>query len=93
MHGGKYNSSSYKINLKHFSHMLQGIWTLCINLSQEEVKQLRSKGFPPREHCVNYLASNEIRNEESRPDWQHSESQTPLRPHLSRYNNVLRFKN
>lgn len=70
---------------------LQGIWTLCINLSENEVKELRSKGFPSREHCVNYLANNENarNNEDSRPDWQHSESQTPLRPHLSRYNKEM----
>lgn len=68
-----------------------GIWTLCINLSDDEIKQLRSKGFPSIDHCFNYLASNENlrNNDESRPDWQHSESQTSLRPHLSRYNNVL----
>lgn len=73
-----------------FSTHATGIWTLCINLSEDEVKQLRNKGFPPRQHCVNYLANNENarNNDDSRPDWQHSESQTPLRPHLSRYNRI-----
>ncbi|KAG5681906.1 hypothetical protein PVAND_011310 [Polypedilum vanderplanki] len=50
-----------------------GIWTLCINLNEDEIKQLHEKGFPTVKHCFNYLSSNSdnSRNEEQRPDWQH----------------------
>lgn len=72
-----------------------GIWTLCINLRDDEIRELGKKGFPAYPQCFNYLAGN-IDNsrsggvDEPRADWQHSESQTPIRPHLSRYNrNVL----
>lgn len=71
--------------------ILPGIWTLCINLNQVEIDQLRGKGFPKSVgHCFNYLAGNleNSRNDELKvADWQHSESQTSLQPHLSRYNN------
>lgn len=70
-----------------------GIWTLCINLKEDEIRQLRTKGFPPTvDHCYNYLSGNaeNTRNDEFRvADWQHSESQTSLQPHLSRYNNSV----
>lgn len=68
-----------------------GIWTLCINLRDDEIRELGKKGFPAVAQCFNYLAGN-IDNsrlgggEEPRADWQHSEFQTPIRPHLSRYN-------
>lgn len=75
-----------------------GIWTLCINLRDDEIRELANKGFPTVAQCFNYLAGN-IDNsragggDEPRADWQHSESQTPLHPHLSRYNNnVLNFE-
>lgn len=69
-----------------------GIWTLCINLRDDEIRELGKKGFPAVAQCFNYLAGN-IDNsrsgggDEPRADWQHSESQTPIHPHLSRYNN------
>lgn len=69
-----------------------GIWTLCINLRDDEILELGKKGFPAVAQCFNYLAGN-IDNsraggggDEPRADWQHSESQTPIHPHLSRYN-------
>lgn len=72
-----------------------GIWTLCINLRDDEIRELAKKGFPAYPQCFNYLAGN-IDNsragggDEPRADWQHSESQSQIRPHLSRYNrNVL----
>lgn len=75
-----------------------GIWTLCINLRDDEIRELGNKGFPTVAQCFNYLAGN-IDNsragggDEPRADWQHSESQTPIHPHLSRYNNnVLNFE-
>ncbi|XP_037943166.1 probable serine/threonine-protein kinase nek3, partial [Teleopsis dalmanni] len=67
-----------------------GIWTLCIDLPLPELQELRRnpkfpRGAPP---CVNYLAGSmeNARGEEQRNDWQHSESQTTLQPHLRMQN-------
>ncbi|KAH8295305.1 hypothetical protein KR018_009924 [Drosophila ironensis] len=66
-----------------------GIWTLCIDLPMQQLQELRRnpkfpRGAPP---CVNYLAGSmeNTRGEEQRNDWQHSESQVTLQPHLSTY--------
>jgi len=66
-----------------------GIWTLCIDLPIQQLQELRRnpkfpRGAPP---CVNYLAGSmeNARGEEQRNDWQHSESQVTLQPHLSTY--------
>ncbi|EDW80980.1 uncharacterized protein Dwil_GK11267 [Drosophila willistoni] len=66
-----------------------GIWTLCIDLNMQQLQELRRnpkfpRGAPP---CVNYLAGSmeNARGEEQRNDWQHSESQVTLQPHLSTY--------
>lgn len=70
-----------------------GIWTLCINLEEHEIRKLNEYGFPKVAHCENYLAEpNPNKNQEDvRTDWQHSESQLPLRPHLSRYTKCVVF--
>jgi hypothetical protein len=75
-----------------------GIWTLCIDLRDDEIRELSKKGFPATAQCFNYLAGNienaRSVNDEPRADWQHSESQSPIHPHLSRYNNnVSEFEN
>lgn len=68
-----------------------GIWTLCIDLTEHEMRVLGRHGFPRAANCINYLADNidtpqqqQRGGEELRNDWQHSESQTSLQPHLSR---------
>lgn len=66
-----------------------GIWTLCIDLSDQEMRQLGPNGFLRTAPCVNYLADENMESahgEDVRNDWQHSESQSSLQPHLSRYN-------
>lgn len=74
-----------------------GIWTLCTKLNEHEIEIITLKGYPEgKEKCVSYLAgvdnSRTIGVDEPRADWQHSESQTSLNPHLSRYNeNVFDF--
>lgn len=72
-----------------------GIWTLCIDLTPEEIRSLSGDGFPQVDQCVNYLAGSteggsggQINEENSRAEWQHSEFQPSLHPHLSRYNCV-----
>ncbi|XP_055637126.1 uncharacterized protein LOC129775910 isoform X3 [Toxorhynchites rutilus septentrionalis] len=66
-----------------------GIWTLCVDLTAEEIRSLSIDGFPQVNQCVNYLAGNTDSaqtNEENnaRAEWQHSEFQPSLHPHLSR---------
>nr|XP_017014403.2 uncharacterized protein LOC108069004 [Drosophila takahashii] len=72
-----------------------GIWTLCIDLPIQQLQELRRnpkfpRGAPP---CVNYLAGSmeNARGEEQRNDWQHSESQVTLQPHLSTYPGAVRL--
>ncbi|KAH8369162.1 hypothetical protein KR009_002883 [Drosophila setifemur] len=73
-----------------------GIWTLCIDLPMQQLQDLRRnpkfpRGAPP---CVNYLAGSmeNARGEEQRNDWQHSESQVTLQPHLSTYPGTVRLE-
>lgn len=35
-----------------------GIWTLCIDLSEHEMRQLGPYGFPNAVKCISYLAEN-----------------------------------
>ncbi|XP_058116597.1 uncharacterized protein LOC131288208 isoform X2 [Anopheles ziemanni] len=67
-----------------------GIWTLCIDLTPEEIRTMSNDGFPQVEQCVNYLAgtmeSAQGNDEDARADWQHSESQASLHPHLRMQN-------
>ncbi|XP_055637125.1 uncharacterized protein LOC129775910 isoform X2 [Toxorhynchites rutilus septentrionalis] len=53
-----------------------GIWTLCVDLTAEEIRSLSIDGFPQVNQCVNYLAGNTDSaqtNEENnaRAEWQH----------------------
>ncbi|XP_055852101.1 uncharacterized protein LOC129916270, partial [Episyrphus balteatus] len=67
-----------------------GIWTLCIDLPLQEMHLLkRHRKFPKTAvPCVNYLAGSmdSARSEETRNDWQHTEFQTSLQPHLRMQN-------
>ncbi|XP_055637127.1 uncharacterized protein LOC129775910 isoform X4 [Toxorhynchites rutilus septentrionalis] len=54
-----------------------GIWTLCVDLTAEEIRSLSIDGFPQVNQCVNYLAGNTDSaqtNEENnaRAEWQHT---------------------
>lgn len=58
-----------------------------MSLKEEEIMQLRSKGFPNVNLCYNYLTDNSenTKNGDLKlSDWQHVESQS-LQPHLSNY--------
>ncbi|XP_058057622.1 uncharacterized protein LOC131208758 [Anopheles bellator] len=67
-----------------------GIWTLCIDLTADDIRTMSKDGFPQVEQCVNYLAgtmeSAQGNDEDARADWQHSESQASLHPHLRMQN-------
>lgn len=66
-----------------------GIWTLCIDLSDSEMRQLGRFGFPHANKCISYLAeSAEInRHDEYSP---HGEYQLTRRPSMSK---ILRSTN
>uniref|UniRef100_A0A182N7B1 Uncharacterized protein n=1 Tax=Anopheles dirus TaxID=7168 RepID=A0A182N7B1_9DIPT len=52
-----------------------GIWTLCIDLTADEIRAMSNDGFPQVDQCVNYLAgtmeSAQGNDEDARADWQH----------------------
>lgn len=75
--------------------MYGGIWTLCKDLTHQEMRILREGyGLQRSEICENYLKEGCKRNEieEVPNDFQHSESQSSLQPHLSRYNLCVKKK-
>ncbi|XP_024938683.1 uncharacterized protein LOC107265580 isoform X3 [Cephus cinctus] len=45
-----------------------GIWTLCVSLTEDEIRLLAQIGFP-QERCINYLTPDEA-HEEIRATWQ-----------------------
>ncbi|XP_015109098.1 uncharacterized protein LOC107035943 [Diachasma alloeum] len=45
-----------------------GIWTMCVSLSDEDIRLLSQVGFP-QERCINYLTPDEA-HEEIRAAWQ-----------------------
>ncbi|XP_058821661.1 uncharacterized protein LOC131683583 isoform X1 [Topomyia yanbarensis] len=67
-----------------------GIWTLCVDLTPDEIRSMSSDGFPQVDQCVNYLAGNTdstaVNEENTRAEWQHSEFQPSLHPHLRMQN-------
>lgn len=60
-----------------------GIWTLCIDLSESEMRQLGPYGFPNAVKCISYLAqSTDINTSEEYS--QHGSYQTIRRPSMSK---------
>ncbi|XP_021937029.1 uncharacterized protein LOC110838282 [Zootermopsis nevadensis] len=47
-----------------------GIWTLCVSLTEEQIRLLLRAGFT-RTRCHNYLDTDITRGEEARTVWQH----------------------
>lgn len=62
-----------------------GIWTLCHDLEEHEVQQLRQYGFPRRTKCISYLdeSSEYARAEEMKNEIGHGEYAPGRRPSLS----------
>lgn len=63
--------------------MYGGIWTMCIELTDDEIRKISSNGFPSAVTCWKYLANPEVVQPEIK-DWQHMEVQTPLHPQISK---------
>lgn len=60
-----------------------GIWTMCVQLTDDELRLLGKHGFPRAAKCLNYLALSTAEEERaSRIDFSH-ESQ-PLHPQISK---------
>ncbi|CAH0391460.1 unnamed protein product [Bemisia tabaci] len=47
-----------------------GIWTLCISLTEEQLRLLETVGFS-HDGCTNYLSQELIKGDEIKADWQH----------------------
>lgn len=60
-----------------------GIWTLCIDLSENEMRQLGSYGFPNAAKCISYLAENADSNASDEYS-QHGSYQATRRPSMSK---------
>lgn len=59
-----------------------GIWTLCIDLTDAEIRYLGRYGFPHGTKCISYLAENaEIQRHEEFSI--HGDGQLPRRPSIS----------
>lgn len=59
-----------------------GIWTLCIDLTEHEMRQLGPYGFPNAVKCISYLAENTDINA-SEEYSQHNSYQSTRRPSMS----------
>lgn len=68
-----------------------GIWTLCIDLSENEMRQLGPYGFPNAFKCVSYLAENSNSNT-SEEYSQHGSYQATRRPSMSKPCSLILFR-
>lgn len=70
--------------------MRGGIWTLCIDLSESEMRQLGPYGFPNAVKCISYLAENtEINASEEYS--QHGSYQAIRRPSMRKHDKIFYF--
>lgn len=66
--------------------MHSGIWSLCVDLTEGELKELFRIGMPHASQCINYLAeSAEFSRHEDMKFDQHGDLQVTRRPSLSKY--------
>lgn len=63
-----------------------GIWTLCIDLSGRDIRELTRHGFKAKAKCVSYLEESvEVaRQEQLRYEYQHLDYQNTPHPNLSK---------
>lgn len=65
-----------------------GIWTLCIDLTDGEMRYLGRYGFPYATKCISYLAENaELQRHEEFSI--HGDGQLPRRPSISKSINLI----
>uniref|UniRef100_A0A336M2S7 CSON009461 protein n=1 Tax=Culicoides sonorensis TaxID=179676 RepID=A0A336M2S7_CULSO len=64
-----------------------GVWTMCIDLTQDEIRQISERGIPGPNTCVKYLADAENLEEEVEiKDWRQIETQPALHPQIRMQN-------
>lgn len=63
-----------------------GIWSICVDLIESELRELTKNGMPPASQCVNYLTESAeySRHDDLKFD-QHGDYQVTRRPSLSNY--------
>lgn len=62
-----------------------GIWSLCVDLIESELRELTRNGMPPALQCINYLAeSSEYSKHDDLKFDQHGDYQVTKRPSLSK---------
>lgn len=62
-----------------------GIWTLCIDLSESDLKRLGHVGFPHTTKCISYLADTMINIAVDDVNWQHNDVEVYVHPHMSKF--------
>lgn len=65
-----------------------GIWTLCIDMSETDMRFLGRSGFPNTQKCVNYLADEVVMNGDEL--YRNTGFPSNYHPRISKY---LFFKN
>lgn len=68
-----------------------GIWTLCIDLSENEMRQLGPYGFPNAVKCISYLAENTDSSAYEEYS-QHGSYQATRRPSMRKSCQTILFK-
>lgn len=61
-----------------------GIWTMCIDLTEDEIREIGEHGFPRPATCIKYLADAEALEPEVK-DWRQIETQPVLHPQISKF--------
>lgn len=60
-----------------------GIWTLCIDISDADMRHLGRYGFPHTQNCVNYLADSIYTNNKGEELWRNTGFPANYHPQLS----------
>ncbi|XP_063710095.1 uncharacterized protein LOC134838483 [Culicoides brevitarsis] len=67
--------------------MYGGIWTMCVDLTGDEIREISERGIPTKSVCVNYLKSDEEDDEdEEKKNWREYEMQPALHPQIRMQN-------
>lgn len=66
-----------------------GIWTMCIDLTEDEIREIGQNGLPRPATCVKYLDDADTLEPEVN-DWRQIETQPMLHPQISEFFYILR---
>lgn len=65
-----------------------GIWTLCIDLSEDDLRYMGHFGFPRTQSCVNYMADSIYTNNRGEELWRNTGFPANYHPQLSEYSRI-----